>query len=110
MGPFERTHDFFGDGSLFVVDASGHMPGHINILVRTDASGKWAYLAGDSFHDRRILTGEKEIGHFHENGQICCMHDDEEQAKKHISRIKLLPDSVSVYISHEPTWRELWKQ
>jgi len=107
IGPFEKALDFFGDGSLYIVDAAGHMPGHINVLVRTDASGKWTYLAGDSAHDLRLLTGEKDIGHYTDSDGIrCCMHEDEEAAKQHIKRIASLPNNVEVWIAHDPTWRE----
>lgn len=33
--------DIFGDGSVFVVDTPSHLPGHINLLVRT---GKDKYI------------------------------------------------------------------
>lgn len=110
IGPFEKALDFFGDGSLYIVDAAGHMPGHINVLVRSDASGKWAYLAGDSAHDPRLLTGEKQIGHYHDgDGNLCCMHGDEAAAKEHIKRIASLPDNVAVWIAHDANWEERWK-
>jgi glyoxylase-like metal-dependent hydrolase (beta-lactamase superfamily II) len=107
IGPFARSHDFFGDGSLYIIDASGHMPGHINVLTRIDASGKWAYLAGDSAHDIRLITGEREIGHYHDSeGTLCCMHEDEDMAKDHIQRIRSLPENVTIWIAHDPLRRE----
>ena len=30
-----KTYDLFGDGSLLIVDSPGHLPGHINLLIRT---------------------------------------------------------------------------
>lgn len=33
--PFEKAVDFFGDGSLLILDAPGHMPGHQMALART---------------------------------------------------------------------------
>lgn len=39
VGPFPRAHDFYGDGSLYIIDAAGHTPGHINLLARTSADG-----------------------------------------------------------------------
>jgi len=34
IGPFRTTMDIFDDGSVYVVDAPGHLPRHINILCR----------------------------------------------------------------------------
>ncbi|KAM5543127.1 hypothetical protein V8D89_003001 [Ganoderma adspersum] len=65
IGPFPRALDFYGDGSVYIVDAPGHMPGHLNLLVRTSADGGWVFLAGDSAHDWRLLTGEAMVGHHH---------------------------------------------
>jgi glyoxylase-like metal-dependent hydrolase (beta-lactamase superfamily II) len=107
FGPFERGFDFFGDGSFYIIDATGHLPGHINIIFRTDASGKWAYLAADSAHDYRLITGEKQFGHFPDGkGNICCVHQDEAAAKDNIRRIQSLPENVTVLIAHDPQWRE----
>lgn len=44
---FERSADLFGDGTVMLLDANGHTPGHSAVLVRT---GKRTILhAGDSF-------------------------------------------------------------
>ena len=61
LGPFPWALDLYGDGSLYVVDAPGHIPGHINIMARTSADGGWLYLGGDSVHDWRLLTGEAGV-------------------------------------------------
>jgi len=107
IGPFERAHDYFGDGSLYVVDAPGHIAGHMNLLVRADSHGGWAYLAGDSAHDARLLTAEKQIGHYHTvDGRPACVHADPEKAKDHIRRITQLPANVQVWLAHDPLWRE----
>jgi glyoxylase-like metal-dependent hydrolase (beta-lactamase superfamily II) len=105
--PFERAHDYFGDGSLYVIDAPGHIVGHINLLVRTDPKGNWALLAGDSAHDTRLLTAEKQVGHYHNaEGILVCMHADVEKAKDHIRRITHLPENVQIWIAHDPLWKE----
>ncbi|KAF5546695.1 metallo-hydrolase oxidoreductase [Fusarium napiforme] len=65
LGHLKSTMDLFQDGTLYIVDAPGHLPGHINLLARTmdqDGCQKWVYLAGDACHDRRIFRKEKEIG------------------------------------------------
>ncbi|KAI4632150.1 uncharacterized protein J4E87_001621 [Alternaria ethzedia] len=60
LAGFPASIDFYGDGSLFIIDAPGHLFGHINLLARTGPK-KWAYLGGDCCHDPRILSGEKRI-------------------------------------------------
>lgn len=77
LGPFPQAHDSFGDGSLYIINAPGHLPGHLNLLVRVEPE-KWILLGGDSCHDVRILDGEKEISEFlnPQTGKIICAHVD----------------------------------
>lgn len=80
LGPFPATVDFFGDGSVYVVDAPGHLTGHVNLLARV-APGKWVYLGGDCCHDPRILTREKGIALYDDGcGGKRSVHADTEQA------------------------------
>ena len=61
MGQYVQNAVSFHWG-LYVVDAGdGHVAGHINVLARTSEDGGWIYLAGDSAHDRRLLTGPLNI-------------------------------------------------
>jgi glyoxylase-like metal-dependent hydrolase (beta-lactamase superfamily II) len=61
LGPFPRALDFYGDGSLYIVDAPGHLAGHINVLARTSGDGAWLYLAGDSTHHWDLVTGKWDV-------------------------------------------------
>jgi len=47
-----RAMDYFGDGSFFLVDTPGHMPGHLTGLARVTpgAQPTFILLAGDTFH------------------------------------------------------------
>ncbi|KAI0191095.1 hypothetical protein F4808DRAFT_453724 [Astrocystis sublimbata] len=63
FGAFPRTIDFFGDGSVRVIDSPGHIYGHVNLLVRT-GERKYVYLGGDCCHDTRILSGERDIAEY----------------------------------------------
>jgi glyoxylase-like metal-dependent hydrolase (beta-lactamase superfamily II) len=85
-----HTIDLFADGSLLIVNAPGHLQGHINILAHTSSSlDHYMYLAGDACHDRRLLTGEKEIGEWMDaGGRGCCIHVDKEEAGRTIGRIR----------------------
>ena len=106
IGPFPRALDFYGDGSLYVIDAPGHLAGHINVLARTSSDGAWIYLAGDSAHHQNLLTGESDIamghpGHIHQ-----CAHEDKEAAEEHLGRIKVLRalPRVRVLLAHDVAW------
>ena len=105
VGPFPHALDFYGDGSLYIVDAgAGHMPGHVNVLARTSADGGWIYLAGDSAHHWAILRGEAQMGH---SAVFGCAHANAEEAQKHIERIRTLVKTnprVRVLLAHDEPW------
>ncbi|RII07489.1 hypothetical protein CUC08_Gglean008457 [Alternaria sp. MG1] len=46
FGPFERALDYFGDGSFWVLDAPGHMPGNMAAAARLQG-GEWVMLGSD---------------------------------------------------------------
>lgn len=108
IGPFERSLDFFGDGSLYIIDAPGHLAGHINLLARTSPDGGWLYLAGDSAHDWRLIRRTAEMsGIRDEHGHVTgCAHVNKEVAEDTIRRIgdlMTLP-RVKVIIAHDAEW------
>ncbi|GAW26830.1 putative N-acyl homoserine lactonase [Rosellinia necatrix] len=116
-GPWEQFEglpavlDVFKDGSLYVVDAPGHLPGHINLLARThrgDGSVGWVYLAGDACHDRRILRRERAISEWLDaHGQVCCIHVNRAQANETIEMIRGLEGKgVEIIIAHDVEWEE----
>ncbi|KXX75589.1 N-acyl homoserine lactonase AttM [Madurella mycetomatis] len=105
LNELPSTLDVFQDGSLYIVDAPGHLPGHINLLART-GDDSWIYLAGDACHDRRIMRKEREIGEWlDDNGRVCCIHADRAKAEETIQRIKHLEESgVEVVFAHDVEW------
>lgn len=98
--------DIFQDGSVYIVDAPGHLAGHINLLART-VDG-WVYLAGDACHDRRIIRKEKEIGEwFDPHGYRCCIHADRAKAEETLERIRELEENgVEVVFAHDVEWEK----
>lgn len=44
-----RAHDFYGDGSVYLLDTPGHLPGHMCALVRTQPDS-FVFLGGDICH------------------------------------------------------------
>jgi len=106
IGPFPHALDFFGDGSLYIVDAPGHLAGHVNILARTSQDGGWIYLAGDSAHHWSLITLEAEIAVGHPSSSFSCAHQDKEAAEGHIRRIHdlwKLP-RVQIILAHDEPW------
>ncbi|KAF2500167.1 Metallo-hydrolase/oxidoreductase, partial [Lophium mytilinum] len=49
IGPF-AAHDFFGDGSFYLLSTPGHAIGHLSALARTTSSS-FVLLGGDCCHD-----------------------------------------------------------
>ncbi len=106
-GNLPRVLDIFHDGSVYIVDAPGHLPGHINILAKTGPMTSM-YLAGDACHDRRIMRKERQIGEWHdEHGHICCIHADKKLAEQTIERIQELESKgIEVVFAHDFEWEE----
>lgn len=109
LGPFPAALDLFNDGSVFVIDTPGHLPGHVNMLCRT--KDRWLCLCGDSFHDGRLLTGEKDIGTWiGPEGNTLCIHLDKESAVKSIQRLqqlqKISNSHVELIAAHDEEWWE----
>ncbi|PSN72403.1 hypothetical protein BS50DRAFT_658315 [Corynespora cassiicola Philippines] len=118
MGGFPAVVDFFGDASLYVVDAPGHLYGHVNLLVRTGPR-RWVYLGGDCCHDPRILTGEKGIAMYDDGrGGVRSVHVDTQGAEETVARIRRLLGEgrvvqeygegveVEIVVAHDKGWRE----
>lgn len=110
LGPFPAALDVFGDGSVYVLDVPGHLPGHINLLCRVGPQ-RWKCLCGDAFHDPRLLTGEKDVGTWETDGQTFCIHFDKEGAEESIRRLRALQtveggDDVELIAAHDEGWFE----
>lgn len=109
VGPFDAALDLLGDGSLYAVDTPGHLPGHTNLLCRVGPE-RWVCLCGDAYHDRRILTGEKEIGSWKaETGDMLCIHLDPQKARESIKKLRSLEEveGVELIAAHDEIW---WKE
>lgn len=102
---FSHVMDVFQDGSLYIVDAPGHLPGHINLLAKTGPNES-VYLGGDACHDRRIIRMEREIGTWPDSeGHVCCIHADRKEAEKTIERVRAIEEQgVEVIFAHDVEW------
>ncbi|KAJ7670056.1 beta-lactamase-like protein [Mycena polygramma] len=108
IGPFPKAMDYYGDGSVYLVDTPGHCKGHITVLARTSSDGDWIFLGGDIAHDTRLLTGEKDIAVVDADGAPRCAHADPVQAAVDIGRARKLLSlpRVRVLIAHDAVWYE----
>ncbi|KAH7082677.1 beta-lactamase-like protein [Paraphoma chrysanthemicola] len=118
MAGFPATIDFYNDGSVYIIDAPGHLPGHVNLLARV-APGRWVYLGGDCCHDPRILSGEKGIALYDDGrGGLRSVHADTDEAARTVERAaRFLKKGriqeegggivdVEVVVAHDRGWAE----
>ncbi|KAJ5631950.1 hypothetical protein N7490_008289 [Penicillium lividum] len=98
VGPFEAAFDLFEDGSVYVVNAPGHLPGHINLLIRVQPK-KWVCHGGDSYHYLRLLSGERQVATWATNdAHVGCIHLDKAKAEDTLSRIQKLTRNKGTYV------------
>ena len=53
---FDKDRDVFGDGTVRILKAPGHTPGHCMLLLKLPKTGP-ILITGDLFHQRRSLKG-----------------------------------------------------
>ncbi|TPX07984.1 uncharacterized protein E0L32_010315 [Thyridium curvatum] len=109
---FPSTLDFFGDGSLLIIDTPGHLYGHVNLLARV-AEHRYVYLGGDCCHDPRILRGERGIAEYDDGrGGTRSVHVHTAEARRALDDIAKFVkarggrDQVEVVVAHDGEWRE----
>lgn len=56
-GPFGRSVDLLGDGSIRLLSTPGHTPGHLSLLLRV-AGGRTVLLVGDAAYTLRNVREE----------------------------------------------------
>ncbi|KAI9735753.1 MAG: hypothetical protein M1818_006361 [Claussenomyces sp. TS43310] len=113
LGPFPAALDIFQDGSVYVIPSPGHLAGHVNLLCRT-GDKRWVYLGGDTYHDVRLLTGEKKIATWtDDHGHHLCVHTDREAAEAMFTKLRALQAGakqdgaeVEIIVSHDARWCE----
>lgn len=99
---FDRAVDFYSDGSLYLVDAPGHMPGHMIALARV-APNSFICLAGDTCHHHEAYKPGTRILSELQYAEI-------EMARTTVKRLAKLDtgaDNVLVIIAHDA---ERWKK
>ena len=108
LSVFPYALDFFDDGSLYVIDAPGHLTGHINLLCRL-AADRWVYLGGDCCHDPRIITGKKDVAEYSDGeGGTRSVHMNLPKARETLGRVRKLIEEegsrVEWVVAHDGGW------
>jgi glyoxylase-like metal-dependent hydrolase (beta-lactamase superfamily II) len=98
VGPFPRAHDFFGDGSFYLLDTPGHMPGHLAGLAQTDP-GEWVFMGGDCCHHRALLVGTRPVSVTVGPNGTPSFHRDPKAAIKTIGLIRELEEYEHVFVA-----------
>ncbi|EED80741.1 predicted protein [Postia placenta Mad-698-R] len=92
---FARALDLYGDGSFYLLDAPGHLPGHLAALARVSPNA-FILLAGDCCHNRQCYTpGVRLVSR--EN------YHDIETARDTVERLKRMngEPNVVLVLAHE---------
>lgn len=102
-GPFDAAFDYFGDGSFWIIQAPGHMPGNLAACVR-HVSGKYILLASDCCHSRAIFDGRSQIAVAGPDGSKFCLHSDLDAAVRTIQKLREAVDSYGMHLAmaHDP--------
>ena len=98
LGPFERAIDFFDDGSFFVIDAPGHMDGHLGALARTSAN-EWVFMGGDCCHHRSLLVGARPMSVTVGPSRTPSFHRYPTVAQSTIDKVRLIEKQSPVLIA-----------
>ncbi|KAL6242805.1 hypothetical protein RBB50_010451 [Rhinocladiella similis] len=98
LGPFSRAHDFFGDGSFWLVDTPGHMPGHLGGLALSGPD-EWVFMGGDCCHHRSLLVGSRPMSVTVGPAGLPCFHKDPDTAAQTIAKIRELETSSPVLVA-----------
>ncbi|KAK5046781.1 hypothetical protein LTR84_007135 [Exophiala bonariae] len=98
LGPFSRAIDYFGDGSFYLIDAPGHMDGHLGALARTD-SDEWIFMGGDCCHHRSLLAGTRPMSVTVGPGIAPSFHRYPDMARNTIRRVREIEKQGSVLVA-----------
>ena len=96
FGPFPRAVDLYGDGSIYLVDAPGHAPGHLIAATRVGAN-TFLFLSGYACHVQESYRPGTRI-------VSTVMHAFPEVARETVGRLKTLDQEYGnaiVILAHE---------
>jgi N-acyl homoserine lactone hydrolase len=101
-GPFSKTIDLFGDGSIRLISTPGHTPGHQSVLLRVSGGGE-VLVVGDAVYTLRSLR--EEILPL-----ITAGDKDYLRSLRELKAFSEQHPEATIVPSHDPTaWHELRK-
>ena len=115
---FQRSYDLFSDGSLLLIDAPGHFPGHLAALARVetpgtgdDSSDNYLLLAGDCCHNRQCyMVHPSQAAQSRSVREISqTQYDDIDVARRTVSllvRVEQEIPNVVIILAHEKELEE----
>ncbi|KAH6971072.1 beta-lactamase-like protein [Ilyonectria sp. MPI-CAGE-AT-0026] len=107
FGPFERAMDLLHDGSLWIIQAPGHMPGNLAAAAKL-ANGEWVIMASDCCHSSRaLLDGSEDFRTWvNSHGETESLHEDLPAAKDTVKKLKGLETHYNAHIAlaHDRSW------
>jgi glyoxylase-like metal-dependent hydrolase (beta-lactamase superfamily II) len=93
VGPFGRSHDLFGDGSVQLVWVPGHADGQVAVLARTSAGT--VLLASDAvYSDRNVEDGVPPGAVTNRDAAV--------RSVEWVGEMRDDPDCVAVLANHDP--------
>jgi len=100
FGPFSRTQDLLGDGSIRLISTPGHTVGHMSVLLQLDDRRR-VLIVGDAAYTLRSI----------DEGILPMLTDDDANSLRSMREIKAFADSEPDAIlvpSHDPeAWHRL---
>ncbi|KAM5357687.1 hypothetical protein ACJZ2D_016015 [Fusarium nematophilum] len=106
FGPFDKALDFFGDGSMWILEAPGHMPGNLAAAVRLPC-GSLVILASDCCHSRALLEGKEDFKTWKgSHDEECSLHTDLQAARETVDKLHSLEVDYGAHIAlaHDSSW------
>jgi N-acyl homoserine lactone hydrolase len=100
FGPFRRSLDLLGDGTMRLLSTPGHTKGHLSVLLRL-VGGQMVMLVGDAAYTLRSIR----------EGLLPMFTDNDETSQRSLQELKAFteaePEAI-VVPSHDPdAWRAL---
>ncbi|BCJ33250.1 MBL fold metallo-hydrolase [Actinocatenispora thailandica] len=96
VATFSRSHDLFGDGSVVLVDLTGHTPGSVGVLAHTERG--WLLLAGDAaWHQLQIETVRQKASY---PGNFA--DADRDATFRTLHRLHLARHQLTIVPTHDP--------
>ncbi|KAH8819109.1 beta-lactamase-like protein [Xylogone sp. PMI_703] len=108
IGPFPKAYDFFGDGSFYLIDTPGHMPGHQMGFAKT-GDDEWVIMGGDCCHHRELVTSQtRTISVTDGPGGQPGFHKYPDLAVSSIAKLRAMKEykNVLIILAHDASLQE----